>query len=340
MRGYLYKYTHELTRHDRKAVLIVLYFDRVISQEEDGVMVKALLGSLALSKRLRRTLCAQGQICVNGAPAYLTGRVRVGDRVTVEAPVELGSSIEPEPIPLHVVLEDEHLLVVDKQAGLIVHPTAHERRGTLASAVMNHMRERGESYPFRPVHRLDRATSGLLLIAKHKLAHERLSRSLKKRAISRQYTAFASGALAGRAERTIDAAIGLLPGTCIKRAVYPYGKSAITHLRVERVYEAAGAMKLLVRLETGRTHQIRVHLAHIGHPILGDSLYGSPEMNEKFSIAFPDGRSRHALHAHQLEFDHPVTNQTMTLYAPLPPELQRLAAALSEGVDWQSRAIQ
>ncbi len=332
VRGCLYKYTHELARHAMKAGLIVLYLDRAVTNQDDGAMVKTILGSLALSKRLRRTLCEQGRICVNGAPAYLTNRVRVGDRVTVEAPEEFSSAIEPEPIPLHVVFEDEHLLAVDKQAGLIVHPTAHERQGTLASAVIHHMRQRGESYPFRPVHRLDRATSGLLLVAKHKLAHERLSRSLKTRAISRQYTAFASGAMDWREERTIDAAIGLLPGTCIKRAVYPYGKAAITHLRVERVYAQSGAVKLLIGLETGRTHQIRVHLAYIGHPVLGDSMYGFPAMNEKFSVVLPDGRSRHALHAHQLTFAHPVTNQAITLCAPLPPELQRLAAALAKGV--------
>ena len=312
-----------------KVGLIVLYFERAVTEQDEGVMLKAMLGSLALSKRLRRTLCTQGLICVNGAPAYLTSRVRAGDRITVEAPAELSSAIEPEPLPLQVVFEDEHLLAVDKQAGLLVHPTAHERQGTLASAVIHHMRLRGETYPFRPVHRLDRGTSGLLLIAKHKLAHERLSRSLKTRAISRQYTAFASGMLAEREERTIDAAIGLLPGTFIKRAVYPYGKAAVTHLRVERVYAQTDTMKLLIGLETGRTHQIRVHLAHIGHPVLGDGLYGFKESHGTFSIVLPDGRTRHALHAHRLVFAHPVTNQAMTLDAPLPPELQRLAAALA-----------
>ena len=317
-----------------KVGLIVLYFERAVTEQDEGVMLKAMLGSLALSKRLRRTLCTQGLICVNGAPAYLTSRVRAGDRVTVEAPAELSSAIEPEPLPLQVVFEDDHLLAVDKQAGLLVHPTAHERQGTLASAVIHHMRLQGETYPFRPVHRLDRGTSGLLLIAKHKLAHERLSRSLKTRAISRQYTAIASGMLAEREERTIDAAIGLLPGTFIKRAVYPYGKTAVTHLRVESVYAQADAMKLLIGLETGRTHQIRVHLAHIGHPVLGDGLYGftESESHGPFCIVLPDGRTRHALHAHRLAFVHPVTNQALILDAPLPPELQQLAAALERGM--------
>ncbi|PWI57091.1 hypothetical protein BM613_10370 [Sulfoacidibacillus thermotolerans] len=283
-------------------------------------MVKNLLGPLKLSRRLRRELLLAGHIRVNGSPTFLTSRVHNGDVVTIEQVFEPGSQFLPEPIPLDVVFEDAHVLVVNKQAGLLVHPTSRERTGTLASAVAYYMAQREESYRFRPVHRLDRDTSGLLILAKHKLAHERLSRALRKREIHREYIAFAAGIM-NLPEQCIRTPIGLAAGSTIKRTIYPNdllndAKSAVTHVRILEVFKHSQATKVQIRLETGRTHQIRVHLSSIGHPLLGDPLYGN--------VATADLFMRQALHAYKLSFIHPFTQEPVVCESDLPEDLQKL----------------
>ncbi len=305
----------------------MLYFEKTVTIEEDGRMVKSLLSSLNLSRRLRRDLLSGGHIRVNDKPTFLTSRVHVGDQIIVEPVVETNDHFPPESIPLDIAYEDEHLVVINKPPGLLVHPTSRERTGTLASAISFHMEKQGESYRFRPVHRLDRDTSGLLIIAKHKLAHERLSRALRKREIHREYMAFTVGNIQ-QDKFSICAPIGLSEGSTLKRTVYFEGtselaKQAITHVHVLHNYIGNLAAKVEITLETGRTHQIRVHLASIGHPIFGDTLYGEIHANE-----YAPELSRQALHAFKLSFAHPVTEEYIVCESALPDDLRQFEVFL------------
>ncbi len=295
------------------------YFEKIVNQAEDGLMLKDLLRPLGAGRRLRRRMLAEQTIRRNDRPAFLTERVQAGDVVTVDAPDDEPSECEPERLPFGVTYEDEHMLVVDKPPAMLVHPTAGERTGTLANAVLYHWRTQGETCRFRPLHRLDRGTSGLLIIAKHKLALERLERDLKRRRIVRQYVAFVEGGIEQEA-LTVTAPIGLLPGQTVQRGVVADGRHAVTHMSVLARFANSRVSQLLVRLETGRTHQIRVHAAYIGHPVLGDAMYGHGAVY---------GLKRQALHATSLAFDHPFTGEPMTVHAPLPADLTDLENGLT-----------
>ena len=294
------------------------YFEKLIGETEDGLMVKEVLRPLGAGRKLRHRLLEQQLIQVNGSPAYLTGRVHTGDIITVDAPIEETSILLPENLPFDVAFEDEHMLIVNKPANMLVHPTAKERTGTLANAVLFYLRMRGEKYPFRPLHRLDRDTSGLLIIAKHKLALERLEKALKRREITREYIAFVSGEITEE-YRIVNAPIGLLPDQTIKRGVVTDGRQAVTHVSVLQLFSNEQACKVKLKLETGRTHQIRVHLAYIGHPVLGDRLYGCKD---------EWGLTRQALHAARLSFEHPFTHVTTTIESQLPDDLKQLEMTL------------
>lgn len=296
----------------------VRYFEKHITATEAGAMVKTILGPLGMGRRLRRRLLADGLIKINGRPAFLTERVHIGEIVTVDAPQEDPSQLDAENLPFQIAFEDHHLLVVEKPAGMLVHPSAKERTGTLASAVIYYMQQQGESYPFRPLHRLDRGTSGLLIIAKHKLALERMEKALKRREISRIYVAFAKGQIE-LSRQTVNAPIALLPGQTVKRGVLADGRSAVTHVQVLRSFPCQCATKVELRLETGRTHQIRVHMAYLGHPLLGDELYGR---GAEFGLV------RQALHAAKLTFVHPFTGREIKLESTLPADLLELEQTL------------
>ncbi len=295
------------------------YFEKQVSKEEDGAMVKEVIRTLGAGRQLRRRMLEQQLIQVNGKPAFLTERVREGDFVTMDAPADEPSILTPENLPFNVAYEDDHLLIADKPADMLVHPTAKERTGTLANAVLYYMLSKKEQYPFRPLHRLDRDTSGLLVIAKHKLTLERLEKALKRREIKREYVAFTQGRI-GQKQLTIDAPIGLLPNQTIKRGIVPDGRSARTHLKVLQWFPEDRATKVHVSLETGRTHQIRVHLAHLGHPVLGDGLYGRGSEY---------GLQRQALHAANLTFEHPFTHSIIRVSSALPEDLAMLEKELS-----------
>ena len=279
-------------------------------------MVKAVLRPLGLSRRLRRQLVEQGGILVNGRPAYLSSRVAAGDRVTVLEVLEEPPTVPAEDLPLRVVWEDAHALVVDKPAGMLVHPTGRERAGTLLAAVHHHVGPHGHA---RPLHRLDRDTSGLVLFSRHKLAHDRLSQALLRRQIEREYWAFLVGA-PERARIDVTLPISVEPGQRIRRIIdAEAGQSAVTHFLLLAVFPADGVSLVGVRLETGRTHQIRVHAAAMGKPVLGDRLYG-----ESSALV-----ARHALHARRLTFPHPLTGAPVTVRAGLPADLARLLAQLT-----------
>ncbi|MGA8014741.1 MAG: RluA family pseudouridine synthase, partial [Candidatus Dormiibacterota bacterium] len=260
---------------------------------------------------------------VNDRPGSAGRRVAPGDHVDVAdpepaipAPARAGPAVE-----LAIVYEDPHLAVVDKPAGLVVHPAPGHRNGTLADG----LRQRGATWSLwggeeRPgiVHRLDRDTSGLLVVAKSEAAHRHLAAQLQNRALTRVYWALAHGVLR-EATATVDAPIGRDPHDRKRMGVVESGRTAVTNLRVTAVHPRTSELE--VRLETGRTHQIRVHLAFIGHPLVGDPVYGRRR----------DGAPRLALHARLLRFTHPVDGREMTFESPLPAELVVLLEAAREG---------
>jgi 23S rRNA pseudouridine1911/1915/1917 synthase len=279
--------------------------------------------SRKLLSRLKRT---ERGITVNGERRWMSDRLRPGDRVQVRMPAERSDDILPQPIPLDILYEDDHLLVVNKPAGLIVHPTVGHYINTLANAVVHYWQQKGRAYRFRPVHRLDRDTSGVLAIAKNAYVHQRLSEQLQTGRVRKTYVAYVHGHPSSPAG-TIDAPIDRDPERPHIRIVTASGYPSVTHYETEREYGAAARVRL--RPESGRTHQIRVHMKHIGHPLIGDEMYGpdSPTETERRLDALA---GRQALHAAALGFDHPVTGRPVWFEAPLPDDLLRLEQALAE----------
>ena len=285
-----------------------------------------------LSRARIQALIAAGAVTVSGAAARASSRVRAGQEVRVDVPAPVAAEPRAEDIPLRIVFEDEHLLVIDKPAGLVVHPGAGTQAGTLVNALLHHVRDlSGIGGVLRPgiVHRLDRGTSGLIVVAKHDEAHRGLAAQFAGRAVVKQYLAVVHGT--PRPTRgTIDAPIGRHPVQRKKMSTTaPRGRPARSVYEVEEPLD--GASLLRVRIHTGRTHQIRVHLASIGHPIVGDETYGgtrtagSKRATARDAIA---GFGRPALHAASLAFSHPVTGAALSLAAPVPEDIARLIAAL------------
>ena len=258
--------------------------------------------------------------------------MRAGEIISLHVPPPRPSGLAAEPLALNILHEDDDLLVIDKPAGLVVHPAPGHSSGTLVNALLFHCRSlSGIGGEARPgiIHRLDKDTSGLLLVAKHDRSHRHLAAQLKARRLQRRYQALAHGAMPAQAG-TIDAPIGRHPTQRKKMAVVARGgRAARTHYRV---LEAWGVLSLLeLTLETGRTHQIRVHLASLGHPVLGDATYGpgarrwpgQPAL-EQAMRTFP----RQALHAAQVRFRHPTHGGCMTFSSPVPTDMAVLLAQL------------
>jgi 23S rRNA pseudouridine1911/1915/1917 synthase len=278
-----------------------------------------------LSRARLQALIADDHVHVDGAARKPSHRVVTGERIEVEIPPLPPEELEPEPIALSVVHEDEHVLVLDKPAGLVVHPGAGHARGTLAAAVLAHAPgTAGVGGPRRPgvVHRLDKDTSGLLVIAKTPLAYESLTAQLAARTVRRVYLAVTHGRLAP-AEGVIDKPIGRDPRDRTRMAVRPLGRGrrAVTHFRVLERFAEFTCVE--ARLQTGRTHQIRVHLADLGHPIAGDQAYGGRRHR-----ALPVPLEGLALHATALAFLHPATQRRMEFTSALPPRIERLLSHL------------
>ena len=279
-----------------------------------------------LSRAQVRRLIDQGAIRVGDTRVKPSHRVHEGDEIAVEVPAPRALEAEPEDIPLVIVHEDSHLIVVDKPAGLVVHPAAGHASGTLVNALLFHCRDlSGVGGVLRPgiVHRLDKDTSGLLVCAKSDPAHRALAAQFKAHTIEREYLALVRGR--PKAESgSVDAAIGRHPTDRKKFTTRaPRGRQARTHWRVERRFR--DVTLLSVRLETGRTHQIRVHLASVGLPVAGDPVYGGGR-----AAARALGLARQALHAARLGFEHPVSAERLTFTSPLPPDLARVLARLPQ----------
>ncbi len=290
----------------------------LIPEEADGERLDRYLADALprYSREYLKSLILAGNVLLAHKPIQKPAfHLSEGQELLVDIPEAKPLALEAEPIPLTVLFEDEHLLVVNKPSGMLTHPTGKEQTGTLVNALLSHCRGQlsGINGVERPgiVHRLDRETSGLLMVAKSDVAHRGLQQQLQARTAKRCYRAIAQGLLPSPTG-TINAPIGRNPKKRDKMSVLPDGRSAVTHWEVvETLGDRFSVLKL--SLETGRTHQIRVHLAHIGHPIFGDPLYGTGL--EKM-MRFKTGGQ--ILQAYQLAFTHPVTSEKC--FFEIPPD--------------------
>jgi 23S rRNA pseudouridine1911/1915/1917 synthase len=304
----------------------------ILVEEDPGQRLDSYLAErLDLSRSRVEQLIVAGLVQVNGAVPRKRDQPRGGDRIRVELPPPEPSHVAAEAIPIEIVYEDDDLAVVEKPAGLVVHPAPGHRSGTLVNALLHRIGDlSGIGGVMRPgiVHRLDRDTSGLMIVAKNDRAHRTLSEALRRRKVRRRYLAAAWGHLNGDAV-TVDAPIGRHQTERRRMTVREDGRRAVTHFRVLERWRAADLLE--AELETGRTHQIRVHLAHVGHPVVGDSTYGAgrekgfsgPERG--WAAALARRTPRQFLHAAELRFDHPRTGAPLVFESPLPAELTVVA---------------
>lgn len=254
----------------------------------------------------------ENSITSKGRWLYVRDRLHPGQELTVTLLEKEGSKkIPPVPMDLDIVYEDEDILVVNKPSDTPIHPSLHNYENTLANGVMDYFEKQGISYVFRCMNRLDRDTTGLTILAKHMLSASILSKDIVERQVHRTYLAIVDGILTGSG--TIDAPIGRENDSVITRCIdFEHGERAVTHY--QSLSSKDGLTLVSLQLETGRTHQIRVHMKHLGYPLIGDYLY-HPDTSRI---------GRQALHSHRLEFVHPITKKAMELTAPLPSDMERL----------------
>ncbi len=306
---------------------------RTVTAAEDGWKLRTFLQTRMLVSRqliVRLKLLDRG-ILLNGVRQYMDFLVREGDVVEVRMPQEQSDDILPQPMALDIVHEDGQVLIINKPPGLIVHPTHGHYINTLANGVVHYWQEKGVRHRFRPVQRLDQETSGLLLIAKTPYAHQYISLQLIEHTVKKEYLAVVRGRVQ-QESGTVDAPIDRLSDEPHRRAVLEGGAPALTHYEVLERFAMCSLLRL--RLMSGRTHQIRVHMEHLGHPLLGDALYGLPRASVE-----ADGverqrvgerlLGRHALHATTLGFHHPADGQWREFHCPLPADLQEYLKELT-----------
>lgn len=304
-----------------------------VGADQDGIRLDRALTSLTSDwtrSRIRKWI-DQGRVQRNGSPAVQSERVAEGDVLDFEVPDITPAEAEPEDIPLSILYEDEHLLVVDKRAGLVIHPAAGNPAGTLVNALLHYCKDlSGIGGVERPgiVHRLDKDTTGTLVVAKNDRAHLGLSLAFSRRTIKKTYIAVCYGSPRER-EGVIEAPINRHPSDRKKMAVREDGHKARTLYQVTEKFE--GTALLSCTLITGRTHQIRVHCAHIGHALVGDTTYSGRQWrnlsNEAARNACRDF-PRQALHAQTLAFTHPVSGELISVEAPIPEDMADLIGAL------------
>ena len=273
-----------------------------------------------------------GQVTVDGKKLRPRDRVSGGEEVEIEAVIEEDTGCQPEDIPLDVVYEDDSLLVINKPAGLVVHPAVGNRNGTMQNALLHYAPELAGLPRAGIIHRLDKNTTGLLVVARTLAAHKHLVDRLQNREFEREYLTVVNGVMT--AGGTVDAPIGRHPVDRLRMAVNESGKPAVTHYRVIERFRAHTWVR--VQLETGRTHQIRVHMAYKRYPIVGDPTYGGrfrvpPDSSESLLNTLRDFR-RQALHAARLGLQHPETGEMMQWEVPVPEDMEKLIQALQQDV--------
>ncbi len=309
-------------------------FEISVPQADKGVRLDIFLASqnINLTRSRIQKLVATGKILVNGSTAKPSHKIRAGEKITVEIPPPQESKIIAENIPLDIIYEDDYLLVINKPAGMVVHPAAGNYSGTLVNALLYHCHDlSGIGGVLRPgiVHRLDKGTSGLLVVAKNDSAHLKLSEQLKDKSLYREYVALICGHLPKKAG-SIQAPIGRSLKDRKKMVVTKIkSKEAWTEFKVLKSYELCDLLQL--KLKTGRTHQIRVHLSYLGHPVLGDPEYGGRAKwlaslsgnKKKMAQELLDLINRQALHAFKIGFIHPQTNQYQEFKSRIPLDISK-----------------
>ena len=293
-----------------------------ITENQAGERIDRFLAdSQDLTRSFLQKILKEGAVIVNGKSVKANYKLRKGDRIEFEIPEAVEPDIVAEDIPLSILYEDADVLVVDKPKGMVVHPAAGHYSRTLVNAVMYHCKGElsGINGVLQPgiVHRIDRDTTGSIIICKNDMAHNEIARQLKEHSINRRYRAIVTGVLKDE-EGTIEGAIGRDKKDRKKMAITADGKPAVTHYRVLQRFKHYTYVECV--LETGRTHQIRVHMASIGHPLLGDEVYG--RRSDKYKC---EGQ---CLHAMTLGFHHPRTGEYIEVNAPLPPYFEHLLAVL------------
>lgn len=288
--------------------------DYIIDEDSAGLRVEQFLRRKRYSgQNLSEIKRMPKSILVNGVHYYMRQELSTGDHLQVRiCETQNSEKIPPTKLPLDIIYEDEDLLVLNKPAGMPIHPSLNNYTNSIANALAYYFQSQGKPFIFRCCNRLDRDTSGLTIVSKHLVSGSILSDMTKYREVHREYLAIARGSVTP-SEGTIQAPLGRKDGTIIERTVdWEHGEDAVTHYKV--VKEANGHSLVSLRLETGRTHQIRIHMKYLGYPLIGDYLY-NPDM---------EYMTRQALHSHHMEFTHPITGEHMSFTASLPEDMARV----------------
>ena len=288
--------------------------DYIIDEDSAGLRVEQFLRRKRYSgQNLSEIKRMPKSILVNGVHYYMRQELSKGDHLQVRiCETKNSEKIPPTNLPLDIIYEDEDILVLNKPAGMPIHPSLNNYTNSMANALAYYFQSQGKPFIFRCCNRLDRDTSGLTIVSKHLVSGSILSDMTKYREVHREYLAIARGSVTP-SEGTIQAPLGRKEGTIIERTVdWEHGEDAVTHYKV--VKEANGHSLVSLRLETGRTHQIRIHMKYLGYPLIGDYLY-NPDM---------EYMTRQALHSHHMEFTHPITGEHMSFTAPLPEDMARV----------------
>lgn len=287
-----------------------------ITEESHGLRIEQFLKrrgyssqNLAEIKRMPKS------VIVNGEHYYMRDTLSAGDNLTIHIQeTSCSEKIPPSEIPLNIVYEDEDIIVINKPAGMPIHPSMNNYTNSMANGLAWYYEKQGKPFIFRCCNRLDRDTSGLTVVAKHLVSGNILSSMVYRREIHREYLAISRGEVTPKSG-TITAPLARKPGTVIERTVdFEHGENAVTHYQVVEIKNGHSLISL--RLETGRTHQIRIHMKYLGYPLIGDYLY-NPDM---------EYINRQALHSHRLSFSHPITGEPMEFSAPLPEDMKKVLA--------------
>lgn len=284
-----------------------------IPNKWNNLMIKEILfEEFDFSRKSLAKIKNNKGIFLNNTPVYVNAIVKTGDQLQLFTKEETSEGILPQPIPINIVYEDNDIVVINKQAGIVVHPTRNHYLETIANGLMYYWQAKGKSFRFRPVHRLDKDTSGLFVIAKNQYSHHKLALQIEKRTLKRTYNAIVHREMENESG-TIDAQILKDPNHSVKRLIAkdnPTAKRALTYYHTILIANNYSLVEL--ELATGRTHQIRVHMSYINHPLVGDDLYGGV-LNTILK--------RQALHASKLEFNHPISDKALSFTIPFPEDM-------------------